>query len=118
MNIWVIIIIALAGLFWWNNKRHHFHIEIRRILIILVLFFIALAVVSAYVDMSLFFGKENFFAKTGAAIFSGFRENLDIEQLSNDDTIRSFRDNFVDKASNALDNITLPRETYLIKSAN
>ena len=107
---WILVgIVALVFLFLFNSTKHHLNFKLKRVLLLLAVFFVVFMVVSSYFDMSIFFGKGNLFAKTGAAVFSDMKEAVAGKDLVKDSTINSIKETITQKASNLADTkISLP----------
>ncbi len=81
MSILFLVILVLVALFLLNSTKHHLGFRLKRIVLILIIFFVVLAIFSSYFDMSLVLGKNNLFAKTGAAIFGGVKDKISVDPL-------------------------------------
>lgn len=106
-------------LFLFNSTKHHMHFRFKRTVLLLMLFFILIMVLSAYFDMSLFFGKGSIFANTGAAVFSDIRDAFKGKSIIKDTTASSIKEAITDKASKLADSdIPLPGGYSVIKKTN
>src|SRR3989338_11397549 len=98
MNLLLIIGGVLFFLFLFNSTKHHMHFRFKRTVLLLMLFFILIMVLSAYFDMSLFFGKGSIFANTGAAVFSDIRDSFKDKPLLKETTTSSIKETITEKA--------------------
>lgn len=73
MNLIVIALSLLAGLFFLKNLKHHL---VRKLITFgfVVLFILAFFVFVSYLDIGSILGRESIFAKTGAAVVGTVNE--------------------------------------------
>ncbi len=101
MNWLLTLVLAFVVIFSLMSIKHSLHFRFKRILYFLLFFFIALAVVSSYVNISGFFGKGNFFAETGAAFFLDVKEAVG----EREDTVKAVKGEISDHAEVMVEHI-------------
>ncbi|MFH0752852.1 MAG: hypothetical protein V1914_04640 [archaeon] len=78
-----------------------------------------MAVVSGYIDFSGFFGEDNFFSRTGAAVFFDLKDVLEREDIITEDTLDSIKEDVLKGTDNALDKFNdVSEDLYITRKAN
>ena len=107
------LIIALGGL------KHRFTFGIKRVLAIVIVFFLLLIFASSYLDFSKIFNADNILAKTGAAVVTDVKEVFSDEPLFSRQTVDMVQDDMSDKTKEITKGVvSLPKSGAISRIVN
>ena len=102
MNFLLILVVILAIVLVIELLKHQFTKNIFKYFIVAIIVIITLLIISAYIDLGEFIGKDSTFSKTGAVIVEGLSDNSDSIKESN--TLDKISDKSSELFNNIIDN--------------
>jgi len=101
MNFLLIIVVILALVLIIELLKHQFTKNVFKYFIVLIIIIITILIISAYIDLGDFIGKESTFSKTGAVIVEGMSEDTDL--IKESETLNKIYDKTSELFNNIID---------------